>query len=114
MLEVHASGEIIRLPQFCPWQEHLFDLEEERGILGKVKFCLFQDSRGGWRVQAVSKERGSFANRLPLPEKWRGVRDQALSDLTGIPGCVFVHASGFIGGNATEEGVQAMAVGALA
>lgn len=40
--------------------------------------------------------------------RWRGVRDQALSDLTGIPGCIFVHASGFIGGNATKEGVLAM------
>jgi len=112
--KVHASGEIIRLPQFCPWQEHLFDLEEERGMWGKVKYCLFQDSRGGWRVQAVSKQRGSFVNRLSLPEKWRGVRDQALSDLTGIPGCIFVHANGFIGGNATEEGALSMATKALA
>jgi hypothetical protein len=27
----------------------------------------------------------------------------------GVPGCVFVHASGFIGGNATYEGVLEMA-----
>ena len=40
--------------------------------------------------------------------RWRGIRDQALSDLSGIPGCIFVHASGFIGGNATKEGALAM------
>ena len=38
-----------------------------------------------------------------------GVRDEALSTLSGIPGCVFVHAAGFIGGNATFEGVLEMA-----
>jgi uncharacterized UPF0160 family protein len=44
-----------------------------------------------------------------MPAAWRGVRDQALSDVSGIPGCVFVHAGGFIGGNATYDGALAMA-----
>lgn len=51
--------------------------------------------------------------RLPLPEPWRGVRGDQLSELTGIPGCVFVHASGFIGGNKTYEGALKMALDAL-
>ena len=50
-----------------------------------------------------------FHFRLSLLEEWRGVRDQSLSDLSGIPGCIFVHMSGFIGGNETYEGVLAMA-----
>ena len=28
--EVHPSGEIIKLPCYCPWKEHLFELEEEK------------------------------------------------------------------------------------
>lgn len=44
---------------------------------------------------------------------WRGVRDEELSKLTGIPGCIFCHASGFIGGNQTKEGAFAMARAAL-
>lgn len=56
---------------------------------------------------------GSFENRRSLPAAWRGVRDDALSELSGIPGCVFVHAGGFIGGNKTKEGALAMAVKAL-
>ena len=47
--------------------------------------------------------------RLSLLEEWRGIRDQALSDLSGIEGCIFVHASGFIGGNKTKEGALEMA-----
>ncbi|SGY12890.1 BQ5605_C011g06644 [Microbotryum silenes-dioicae] len=35
----------------------------------------------------------SFESRHPLPEAWRGVRDDALSKLTGIDGCIFVHAT---------------------
>lgn len=111
--EVDASGEIILLERFCPWQSHLFDLEEERGILGKVKYALFPDTRGGWRIKAVPVESGSFANRKPLPKAWRGARDEELSSVTGIPGCVFVHAAGFIGGNSTKEGAIAMAKAAL-
>lgn len=50
-----------------------------------------------------------YVFRLPLYEPWRGVRDDELSQVTGIPGCVFVHASGFIGGSTTYDGVLEMA-----
>jgi hypothetical protein len=29
-----------------------------------------------------------------MPEPWRGVRDDALSQLTGVDGCIFCHATG--------------------
>lgn len=44
-----------------------------------------------------------------MPAAWRGLRDEKLSEVAGIPGCVFVHASGFIGGAVTYEGVLEMA-----
>ena len=73
-------------------------------------YCIYPDSRSGsFRIQAVAAELGSFVNRKPLPEAWRGVRDSELSEKAGIPGSVFVHASGFIGGNQTMEGVLEMA-----
>lgn len=64
-------------------------------------------------MQGVPQYPGSFECRLFLPEPWRGVRDDALSDLTGISGGIFVHANGFIGGNKTKEGALAMASMAL-
>lgn len=45
---------------------------------------------------------------------WRGLRDAALVEASGITGASFVHAAGFIGGNATKEGVVEMAIAALA
>mmetsp|Transcript_6783 Transcript_6783/g.25058 ORF Transcript_6783/g.25058 Transcript_6783/m.25058 type:complete len:365 (+) Transcript_6783:319-1413(+) len=112
--KIHPSGEIMQLSQFCPWKEHLYELEEELGIPGKLKYCIFQDSKGSFRVQAVSVTAQSFESRKALPAAWRGLRDAELSSEAKIPGCVFVHVGGFIGGHATEEGARKMAIAALA
>ncbi|CAK0841124.1 unnamed protein product [Prorocentrum cordatum] len=108
---VHESGEIMVLDRYCPWQGHLSDIEKELNIEGVLKYVLYQDSGGSWRVQAVSAE--GFASRKALPSTWRGVRDAELSSVAGIAGCVFCHASGFIGGNQTRDGAFEMAVASL-
>jgi|TARA_B110000090_G_scaffold194798_1_gene230281 urease accessory protein len=74
---------------------------------------LFPDSSGGARVRAVPAAPGSFASRKALPTPWRALRDEELSTLIGIEGCVFVHNSGFIGGNKTQEGALEMARAAI-
>lgn len=53
-------------------------------------------------------------HRLSLPQPWCGLRDEELSQQSGIAGCIFVHASGFIGGNDTYEGTLEMAAQTLA
>ncbi|GAQ79378.1 hypothetical protein KFL_000290280 [Klebsormidium nitens] len=112
--EVDSSGEILQLKSFCPWKEHLHELEEEHQVEPKIKYVLYEDDRAmQWRVQAVSQAPGSFESRKPLPKAWRGLRDDDLSQASGIPGGVFVHMSGFIGGNKTYEGALAMARKAL-
>ncbi|KXZ50644.1 hypothetical protein GPECTOR_15g328 [Gonium pectorale] len=112
--EVHPSGKVVLLTEYCPWKDHLYDLEKEGGFVGDVLFVVYQDDRDkSYRVQAVSVGPGSFENRRSLPSAWRGVRDEALSELSGIPGCVFVHAGGFIGGNKSQEGALEMARRAL-
>ncbi|KAL5007005.1 hypothetical protein ScPMuIL_015811 [Solemya velum] len=111
--EVHPSGEIFVLSTGCPWVDHLFTLEEELNIKPGLKYALYEDNNGMWRVHSVPVWQGSFENRLPLPEEWRGLRDSALSEKAGIPDCTFVHASGFIGGNKTKEGALMMAVRSL-
>ena len=73
-----------------------------------------QDERSkSWRVQAVSVAPDRFESRKALASQWRGLRDDEFSTATGIPGCVFVHMSGFIGGNQTYEGALAMAKASL-
>ncbi|XP_057812787.2 uncharacterized protein LOC131026814 isoform X5 [Cryptomeria japonica] len=69
-----------------------------------------EDDRSlAWRVQAVAVAPGQFDSRKPLPLGWRGLRDDELTEVAGIDGCVFVHSSGFIGGNKTMDGALEMA-----
>jgi uncharacterized UPF0160 family protein len=99
-----------------PWADHLYTCEAEDPAREKVLYVLFPesgDAKSRWRVRSVGVERGSFRNRKDLPEAWKGLRDEELSRLSGVPGCVFVHASGFIGGNLTLEGAMAMATKAV-
>ncbi|KAL0978881.1 hypothetical protein UPYG_G00177070 [Umbra pygmaea] len=108
--QADPSGEVMVLSQGgCPWKEHLFSLEKELNVETSIKFVLYPDQNGQWRVQCVPAGLHTFNNRLSLLEEWRGVRDDALSELSGIPGCIFVHAGGFIGGNKTQEGALEMA-----
>lgn len=99
-------------PEGVPWADHLYALEEETSAQGQVLYVLFAENGeidSKWRIRSVSLEPGSFENRKDLPDAWKGVRDEELSKVSGVPGGVFVHASGFIGGNKTFEGALQMA-----
>ena len=112
--QIDPSGQIMKLTSFCPWKDHLHQLESELGASGQVKYVLYEDDREKkWRIQAVGVAPGSFESRKALPVAWRGLRDAELSEVSGVPGGVFVHASGFIGGNETYEGALEMAKKAL-
>lgn len=96
-----------------PWKDHLYSLEDGTP---QVLYVLYPESAAPgakWRVQCVPESKDSFVSRKPLPEAWRGFRDQELDGISGIEGCVFVHAAGFIGGNKTFEGAKAMVDKAL-
>jgi uncharacterized UPF0160 family protein len=41
---VHPSGQVIKLEVFCPWKEHLYELEEELECVGEIKYCLYEVS----------------------------------------------------------------------
>ena len=110
------DGRIIVLEQSVPWKDHLYTLEAENPNEPQVVFVLYPESQhegSKWRIQAVPVTKDSFESRKPLPEAWRGVRDEDLDKVTGIKGGVFVHASGFIGGNMSKTGAMDMAKKAL-
>ncbi|KAL7623398.1 hypothetical protein AAE478_007080 [Parahypoxylon ruwenzoriense] len=132
-LQYDPEGRIMVLEgQAVPWKDHLYTLEEEaeaeekekekEGGEGgssakKVLYVLYPEKpvpEAKWRVQAVPVTKDSFQSRKGLPEPWRGARDEDVEKISGIPGGVFVHASGFIGGNKTFEGAKAMAEKACA
>lgn len=121
MAKIYAARQdprLIVLEEYFGWKSHLFDLEDK---LSKQKNLKEEDKviyvvyPGGdsFRIQAVPVSSSSFISRKALPEAWRGLRDEKLSEATGVEGGVFVHASGFIGGNKTLEGAIKMAKLAL-
>uniref|UniRef100_A0A0B7AN06 Uncharacterized protein n=1 Tax=Arion vulgaris TaxID=1028688 RepID=A0A0B7AN06_9EUPU len=113
--KVDDSGQIVRLEDGgAPWKDHLFRLEEEMGLPDPIIYVLFPDQNGQWRIQCVPVSLSSFENRLSIKEEWKGLRDKDLSETSGIKDCIFVHTSGFIGGNKTYDGVLEMARKCLA
>lgn len=117
-LEYDAEGRILVFSGLSvPWKDHLYRLEAETPGAQKVQYVLYPESPAPdakWRIQCVPVSKDSFESRKPLPEAWRGFRDEKLDEITGIPGGVFVHAAGFIGGNKTFNGAIAMTQKALA
>lgn len=110
--EVSNSGAIIKLRRFCPWKDHLTEIEKLNNLEGKLLFVLFpEDNRenSNWRVQGINFK-GSFALRKGLKEEWRGVNDlEKLRSISGIPDIIFCHMSGFIGGAKSLESALKMA-----
>lgn len=108
---------ILVLRRFCPWRDHIHDIEQEEE-LSPILFVIYPENDAfpdttRWRAQAVNVAPNSFVCRNPFPEAWRGIGGKELSSVTGIPGCVFVHAAGFIGGNQTFDGALEMAKKAI-
>ena len=100
---------ILILQQSCPWKEHLLNLEAQNGRSDTLYAIYPDETNNDWRVQAVPSSPDSFESRLPFPKSWRGLRLSDLDSVAGISNCVFVHASGFIGGNKSLEGCIKMA-----
>ena len=40
--EVDDSWEIIKLSRYCPWKEHLYELEQELSVDPPIKFCIYE------------------------------------------------------------------------
>lgn len=116
-LEHDSQGRLLVFSgQSMPWKDHLYIEEGQGEGANKVFYVLYPEdstSDAKWRVQAVPLSKDSFESRKPLPEAWRGFRDEALVTVSGVSGGVFVHAAGFIGGNQTFEGAKEMAIKAL-
>ena len=113
----HPSEQILVFPSGgVPWKDHLYGLESQHPESPKVLYILYPESsqeNSKWRIQCVPVATDSFESRRPLKQEWRGIRDEELSKVSSIDGCIFAHASGFIGGNRTREGAMKMATAML-
>lgn len=72
-----------------------------------IKHVIYTDDTT-FRIYVMPIELGKFAIKYPLHADWRGLRDEELVKISEIPGCTFVHASGFTGGNLSLDGAIKM------
>lgn len=62
--QVDPSGEVLLFSQGgCPWKEHLLALEKELNVETPIKFVLYTDQNGQWRIQCVPAGLNTFQNR---------------------------------------------------
>lgn len=99
---------ILVLEHRVPWEDAVFELG-----LTEVLYVIRPAGRD-WTCSAVPPEKGSFAQRKPLPEAWGGLRDEALAALSGVAEATFCHPARFVCGARSRDGAVALARLALA
>jgi len=96
---------ILVLARKLPWEKAVYE-----GGLDQVLFVVYPDEdRTRWYCRCVPPEPGSFGQRVPLPEPWAGLRDEAFSAAAGIPDGLFCHPSRFICGARSRASAIALA-----
>lgn len=98
-----ADPRVLELERGMPWKNVVFAHDMP------VLFAVYPVPNGNWMVDAMPPEPGSFAQRLPLPEAWAGLQDDALAQASGVPDAVFVHVRRFVGAARSRAGAVDMA-----
>jgi uncharacterized UPF0160 family protein len=49
-------------------------------------------------IRGLPKNTIDASIMLPCPESWRGRNKEELCEITGVEGCLFAHASGYLVG----------------
>ena len=106
VVAAHAAStdpRILELERGMPWKAAVFNHALP------VLFAIYPAGNGRWMVDAMPPEPGSFAQRLPLPEAWAGLQDDALVQTSGVEDAAFVHLRRFVAAAHSREGALQMA-----
>ncbi len=79
----------------------------------EVLVYVYKDLRGGWSAKNVPKGPHTYEGRMHFPESWRGLRDEELAVVTGVPDARFCHNAGFLAVAGSKEGILALVHKAL-
>ncbi|WP_458093780.1 MYG1 family protein [Roseomonas sp. WA12] len=106
VLAAHAASadpRVLELDRRMPWKDPVF----AHGL--PVLYAIFPVVSGNWMVDSMPPEPGAFAQRLPLPEAWAGLRDEELAGVSGVADAAFVHLRRFVGAARSRTGALEMA-----
>ena len=86
--------------EYVPWKKPYF---QAKGADHLTEFIIFPSLQNRWQAVAIPPEENSFAQKRSLPTEWSGLRDEELSAVIGIDGCIFCHKNLFIAVFDTKE-----------
>ena len=68
----------------------------------------FNKERKQYSALAVNETTENYKTILPFPKEWRGLPEDELVKVSGIPDSTFVHSTGFLACNKTLKGILLM------
>ncbi len=101
-----SDKRVLILPERYPWEELLLKYPEPLLV-------IVQPSSGGWKVEGVFKNQGSFERRMYLPEAWAGKLNEEMASASGVPDAIFCHNGRQLAVTHSKEGALKLAELAL-
>lgn len=94
--EDNLSQALENLKDGVVWLDKRYPVDERLNSHSDLLLAV-APTHTGYAIQSlnIGTER-DFSIRCPTPEAWRGLAGRELEAVTGIPGSVFCHASGFL------------------
>jgi len=93
-------SKVLIFDEAMPWQENFFELGGER----HPALFVIMPSQDHWKLRGIPPNPHEKMDvRMPLPEKWAGLRDEELQKASGIKGAIFCHKGRFISVWETKE-----------
>ena len=88
-----------------------FECEEEVTRHSNIKFVAApSDTSDNWSIIVARDDLEDYkSNRVTFPEAWRGLRDLALAEASGVPDAIFCHRGGWFAKAKSRAGVLEMA-----
>ena len=102
-----SKGGIMILPQQIDWQDAFFGSSNPKAE--EINYVIFPSNRNDYKVRCVPDELNGFGQRMPLPVKWRGLKNEELQKYSGVSDAIFCHPNGFIAAAESFEGALKLA-----
>lgn len=98
---------IMILSQQIDWQDALFTSNNPKAK--EINYVIYPSNRNDYKVRCVPDELNGFGQRMPLPVKWRGLKNEELQKCSGVSDAIFCHPNGFIAAAKTFKGALELA-----
>lgn len=89
-----SENKVLILDEYMPWKEILLNSKNEKAK--EILYVVMPSNRGGYSVNAVPVQEGSFENRKSFPENWGGKQNEELANVTGVKTARFCHNARFL------------------